>query len=97
MSIYPEVTITEKDQEIIFETILRKEHNGKWYLGKITSNYYGQIGTSEALSEFHKEVYTSIILGQVSEDIVYSNGDPVFKEDEDQISEKDRLLRNMML
>ena len=94
-TIYPKIDLRETDKSLAILTTLRKEHNGKWYLW----NFYKQWKLQEnsdrqkLIGQFHQEVYFTIILGIVQEDITDMYGNLIFKEDENQISEIDRIKK----
>ena len=93
--IYPKIGLRESEHSLTISTTLRKEHNGKWYLW----NFYKQwelqenIDSQKLIEQFHQEVYFTIILGIVQEDITDMYGNLIFKEDENQISEIDRIKK----
>ena len=93
--IYPKIDLRESEHSLIISTILRKEHNGKWYLW----NFYKQWELQEnadrqkLIEQFHQEVYFTVILGVVQEDITDMYGNLIYKEDENQISEIDRIKK----
>lgn len=93
--IYPEIGLRESEHSLTISTTLRKEHNGKWYLW----NFYKQwelqenIDSQKLIEQFHQEVYFTIILGVVQEDVTDMYGNLIFKEDENQVSEIDRIKK----
>ena len=105
--IYPLISIrvaTSKEalHSIVFlelKTILRKKSdNGKWYRWTIEKMFkfkfedFTPDRSISALNEFHKLVYDSIIFGKVNINLLHSHtGEPVFKLDDYQGTEKERL------
>jgi hypothetical protein len=73
---------------------LRKQHtDGKWYLQPVLN--YSTGDTRESIewcvNDFMSNTYTALLFGKVLPDIKDSFGDTVFKLDEDQRSEEERL------
>ncbi len=108
MAIYPEIDVKFSKTVIELNTNLRKEHEGEWYLWKFKRVYeidlsddYGSVGrlleTDNLIIDLHKEVYSSIILGKVINNLVDIHGIPIFEKDPDQTSEEDRLLKQYKL
>lgn len=67
--IYPEVRINRTQDEIIFETTLRKEHQGIWYDWFIKDRYVLRENATpntamEKLNLFHNYVYRVSVLGK---------------------------------
>ena len=93
--IYPEIGLRESEHSLTISTTLRKEHNGKWYLWKFYKQWKLQENSDrqKLIGQFHQEVYFTIILGIVQEDITNMYGNLIFKEDENQISEIDRIKK----
>lgn len=93
--IYPKIGLRESEHSLTISTTLRKEHNGKWYLWKFYKQWKLQENSDrqKLIEQFHQEVYFTIILGIVQEDITDMYGNLIFKEDENQISEIDRIKK----
>ena len=93
--IYPEIGLRESEHSLTISTTLRKEHNGKWYLWNFYKQWELQENTDrqKLIEQFHQEVYFTIILGVVQEDVTDMYGNLIFKEDEDQVSEIDRIKK----
>ena len=93
--IYPEIGLRESEHSLTISTTLRKEHNGKWYLWKFYKQWKLQENSDrqKLIGQFHQEVYFTIILGIVQEDITDMYGNLIFKEDKNQISEIDRIKK----
>ena len=91
--IYPEIGLRESEHSLTISTTLRKEHNGKWYLWKFYKQWKLQENSDrqKLIGQFHQEVYFTIILGVVQEDVTDMYGNLIYKEDENQISEIDRI------
>ena len=91
--IYPKIGLRESEHSLTISTTLRKEHNGKWYLWKFYKQWKLQENSDrqKLIGQFHQEVYFTIILGIVQEDITDMYGNLIYKEDENQISEIDRI------
>ena len=93
--IYPKIGLRESEHSLTISTTLRKEHNGKWYLWNFYKQWELQENTDrqKLIEQFHQEVYFTVILGVVQEDVTDMYGNLIFKEDENQISEIDRIKR----
>ena len=93
--IYPKIDLRESEHSLTISATLRKEHNGKWYLWKFYKQWKLQENSDrqKLIGQFHQEVYFTIILGIVQEDITNMYGNLIFKEDENQISEIDRIKK----
>lgn len=93
--IYPEIGLRESEHSLTISTTLRKEHNGKWYLWKFYKQWKLQENSDrqKLIEQFHQEVYFTIILGVVQEDVTDMYGNLIFKEDENQVSEIDRIKK----
>ena len=93
--IYPKIGLRESEHSLTISTTLRKEHNGKWYLWNFYKQWELQENTDrqKLIEQFHQEVYFTIILGVVQEDVTDMYGNLIYKEDENQISEIDRIKR----
>ena len=93
--IYPKIGLRESEHSLTISTTLRKEHNGKWYLWKFYKQWKLQENSDrqKLIGQFHQEVYFTIILGIVQEDITDMYGNLIFKEDENQISEIARIKK----
>jgi len=93
---------------LIAETILRQEHDGKWYLIRFISthdvpNNYGDDVVSHKLTtmdiekllikRLNRDVYTFSILGQVNPSNKDSFGNSMYELDQDQSTEKERITR----
>ena len=93
--IYPKIDLRESEHSLTISTTLRKEHNGKWYLWNFYKQWKLQENTDrqKLIEQFHQEVYFTVILGVVQEDITDMYGNLIYKEDENQISEIDRIKR----
>ena len=95
--IYPKIDLRESEHSLTISTTLRKEHNGKWYLWNFYKQWELQENTDrqKLIEQFHQEVYFTVILGVVQEDVtdMYIYGNLIYKEDENQISEIDRIKR----
>ena len=92
-TIYPKIDLRETEESLSILTTLRKEHNGKWYLWNFYKQWELQDNSDrqKLIEQFHQEVYFTIILGIVQEDITDMYGNLICKEDENQISEIDRI------
>lgn len=95
-SIYPKIELRETSTSLAILTTLRKKHNGKWYLWEFFKKWEfieGEGNTIRYIELFHQEVYFTIILGKVDKKAVRPGGEPIFRLDEIQISEEERLKK----
>ena len=94
---YPEIVAKYSPCEwMSLETILRKLHNGVWYKWEFYRKYELSPGNDLAddylkYDQIRKEVYFAQILGIIDPSCVDARGSHVFKIDELQISEEERL------
>jgi hypothetical protein len=90
---YPNVQIIDTPQEVGLRTVLRKEHEGVWYLWPVVRTWSPKEGLSsfEQINRFHREVYHALILGKYTASIG-ADGNPFFQEATNQQSEYQRLL-----
>jgi hypothetical protein len=88
--IYPEIEIIESEAITKMTTAIRKEYKGKWYLWEMITSYRNG-NKAKMLRSFHKEAYFIIISGVIDLTLTDANGQPYYKEDENQISEIDRV------
>lgn len=77
---YPEY-ILEKGG---YQTYLRKLHEGEWYLFLIK--------TTDDFDFFIRMCYLAILFGQITPEFKDANGGYLYKKDENQQSEEERLL-----
>lgn len=90
--IYPNVL----DTGSMFRTVLRKEKDGIWYDWHVIE-HYTQDSKETALAKVHRNVYFSLVLGEISPDLMASSGRyPVFPKSVSQISEADRLKEQII-
>ena len=96
-NIYPEIEIRETEKTITFSTTLRKEYNGDWYLWNFFKKYevIDQAEKLKYTALFHQEVYFTIVLGVIQDDVLDMYGNKMFTKDKDQISEKDRIINKV--
>jgi hypothetical protein len=80
------------------ETTLRKLHDGVWYCWEVYRKY--ELNPGDDLSDdylkygmLHDEIYFAQVLGIVDPDCVGARGNHMFKVDELQISEAERLRK----
>lgn len=91
--IYPKV-LTTKGHDITVSTTLRMEHEGKWYLCNfIQSHSNPETPESILLDRLHKEVYKMQHIGKVGPDLVNIFEEKVFKLDDNQESEVERITK----
>ncbi len=102
-AIYPRVEIrTRKEYDDFFHvkisTRLRKQNpkDGKWYLIDIVEHQkcWDQDVTalSSSLIKFYETVYINMIAGVIDTKLLDIEGQPIHKEDPNQISEVDRVM-----
>lgn len=93
--IYPKIEIRETEATIELFTTLRKKHRGKWYLWEFYQKYLYRGDKDkqkvQLIERLHQEVYFIIITGKISNKIVDMNGSPLFRKDQNQISESERI------
>jgi len=92
---YPKIEVIRNEDRMVLATVLRKEHEGKWYLWNFVKRFAKispeQYSVQEEIDLFHHEVYAAIIFGKVNTSLVFDDGRSVFEEDRNQISEADRI------
>lgn len=92
--IYPKVLLKHTDtEEIIATTLIRKEHEGKWYLWHLVQRAVVPIGeNAEGLMErVMLHAYNILILGKVNLKCRHLSGEPMFELDPSQTPEVERL------
>ncbi len=94
--IWPNIFILKRDDEIQFETIVRKELNGKYYMASILEAFVGDVENNynEWLNVFLKSVYKYILMGVPQPELrTYTDGE-IFLEDKywGGLTEKERML-----
>jgi len=93
--IYPSIEINQLPTEFEIRTTLRKKYYGKWYLLYVIRKWNfvkpTPIERENAIQEFHRDVYYSIICGQVTTLAIDQWGVPIYQRDMQQIDEKDRV------
>ena len=106
LTIYPDVDIKtawvkrpnpddkNTDFHVKFETCIRKQHEGIWYLIKCLKRFImpDEKGLIEVFMHFNKEVYMNLLFAQINPkavDPIYKT--PIFEKDPDQRRESDRL------
>ena len=91
--IYPDVFISV-GVNITITTTLRMEHEGKWYLCNFLQSHSNtETLDSVLLDRLHKEVYKMKLLGKVNLNLVDVFGDRVFRLDDNQESEVERISK----
>jgi hypothetical protein len=92
---YPKIEVIRNEDRLVLSTVLRKEHDGKWYLWNFVKRFAKISPSNESIQReidlFHHEVYAVIIRGKVNPSLVFDDGRSVFEEDRNQISEADRI------
>lgn len=99
--IYPLIeTLFYDNGEFEINTLLRKEHEGKWFLISMSKKWMfpNEHHIPKYIDMFHADVYQMIIFGKVcinddgsSKIINPKTLEPIFKLDDDQRSEEERL------
>jgi len=95
---YPKVQLISTPTKVELKTVLRKEHEGTWYLWKIERSWdvvYG-FDIIDHINNFHRDVYHCLILGRYSPGIK-PDGKPLFPKSETQQSEEERLSDQIAL
>lgn len=100
IGIFPNITIHESENtgvsKYVIETYVRKKHtDGKWYLNHVVamSEGNGREDRNNAIQIFIRECYMYLIVGKINLDLYVPvlPGVPVFKIDDCQLEEEDRL------
>ena len=94
--IFPEINIITTPKNVEFRTKIRLLHNdGNYYLTDVIHNYIRTGKENDFnvyMNKFLHEAYCYVINGEVNLEIIRSQDDmPIFKKDENQQSEFDRL------
>jgi len=94
---YPDVQVISTPTGVRLNTVLRKEHEGTWYLWKIFKSFdMYELDIVDIINDFHKEVYKCLILGRYSPGL-FPDGTPLFPKSETQQSEEERLSDQIAL
>jgi hypothetical protein len=94
--IYPDYSVTKIDNNNIkLNTFIRKEYNGVWYLWGVEKTFNIDEKEGDVIRLFNTECYKVIILGILNDSNIncenYAHV-PIFKKDDNQQSERERLI-----
>ena len=91
---YPLTLLLVVNGETIMSTIVRKEHEDKWYKWLIVKRSVQEIDSSaDLLNRIMVEAYNVLLLGQVNLKITDIEGFPMYELDTNQDSEIERLIK----
>jgi len=97
-AIYPEISVNKRGDGWTLSTVLRKQHEGVWYLWRHLRVCYSAdlLYKARFLEILHNDVYHSLILGKVDPTLLAYDNEQLFIKDPDQRSEEDRLLDKLL-
>lgn len=89
--IYPDIHFSSKNSSTLIATSIRKEHRGKFYFWDVVTHHFGD-DIESCVANFNRDCYAVLVLGTVNNKLIDQDGNPIFKQDLNTESEKDRLV-----
>ena len=102
--IYPEIRIskevvTHKSHKVILTTTVRvlNKEDGLWYKVLVKAGYIlaSEIELFEHFKCFHRLVYATQLFHKVNLEVMNDRGEPIYRADDDQRTENERLYSTL--
>lgn len=91
--LFPKWIEEEREGVVYFSTILRKEHEGEWYIEHHLSSFIEtpKVDIHQGRQDFLGQIYLSILVGKIDPELETLDGRRLWEVDENQKSETERL------